>query len=84
MVSTKKNKRFCIFQNKCSVEHSNTDFFNLGNDKLVDLLTEKGVELNAKDVDGNTPLHLAAMSGNGVNRFCHELKLINHFDIYSM
>lgn len=40
------------------------DYWHLGNEKLIDLLTEKGLDSNAKDLDGNTPILLAATSGN--------------------
>lgn len=43
-----------------------------GNDRLIDLLavskaTGNGINSNAKDNDGNTPIHLAATNGNGID-----------------
>lgn len=43
--------------------------FNLftGHVEVVGLLIEKGAEVNAKDLDEYTPLHLAAHYGNYLN-----------------
>lgn len=36
---------------------------HLGHDKVVELLLEKGLDVNSKDVDGNTPLQIATIQG---------------------
>lgn len=47
-------------------------FTEKGNVKKVEQLLQKGVTVDAKDYNGNTPLHLAAMNGhiNVVRKRC--------------
>lgn len=37
---------------------------SLGNNELLKRLLKMGAKVDAKDVNGSTPLHLAAMTGN--------------------
>lgn len=39
-------------------------FIYLGNDELIHLLLKKGANINQKDNDGRTALHLATLNGN--------------------
>lgn len=38
--------------------------YDLGYDKIVEILIEKGANLSSKNVEGTTPLHRAANQGN--------------------
>lgn len=38
-------------------------FYRSGNEKVAELLISKHAEVNAKDLDNTTPLHLAAEKG---------------------
>lgn len=44
---------------------------NSGNGNLIDLLAENGLDLNAIDSEGNTPILFAATDGNGVDFLIH-------------
>lgn len=41
-----------------------SQFFDLGNEKVADVLIKSGVDVNILDEYGRTALHLAALNGN--------------------
>lgn len=42
-----------------------------GNEKIVELLIQNKANVNKKNKNGNTPLHLAAISGNSNDIWIH-------------